>query len=348
MMDAHGDIRFQKTFEWMLPTFEGVSFYEFLLARMCNFMLHSIKDKGWTPMYYRPADEKVISADDVARFFGYQLARSLRGNPLIQRTWSTRESLDAIGTCMECMPKNAFQDVYTCLHFDDEWDGDNKWGDVYGDSKKCSPEGTAKHCQKFSVFEDGFNRQWKECTIFGRWLTFDESRVAGWYHSPITQGPDPKHIHTGVTIHSLAITHGDLALYKVHIRVFGGASDEDLDKTNKNTVTTQKWVNLLSLMLDSFKSAGHCVTMDSAYMGDIMAMIGRNVWHINMVGTAQANRTGANVDCTKSMKKETYAIVCCQHTWRSLCFTVWSDNALVRTLTNFYGPMILEAGRGVL
>jgi hypothetical protein len=68
MMDAHGDIRFHKIFEWMLPTFEGVSFYEFLSARMRNYMLHSIKVKGWTPVYYRPADGKVISADDVARF----------------------------------------------------------------------------------------------------------------------------------------------------------------------------------------------------------------------------------------------------------------------------------------
>jgi hypothetical protein len=102
MMDAHGDIHFHKIFEWMLPTFEGVSFYEFLSARMLNYMLYSIKDNGWTPLYYPPADGKVISADNVARFFGCQLSRSLRGNPSIQRTWSTRESLDAIGTCMEC------------------------------------------------------------------------------------------------------------------------------------------------------------------------------------------------------------------------------------------------------
>jgi hypothetical protein len=106
--------------------------------------------------------------------------------------------------------------------------------------------------------------------------------------------------------------------------------------------------NLLTLMLDSFKSAGHCVTMDSAYMGNIMAMIGQDVWRINMVGTAQANRTGAIVDCTKSMKKGTYGAVCWQHTWRSLCFAVWLDNALVRTLSNFHGPVMLKAGRGVL
>ena len=131
-------------------------------------------------------------------------------------------------------------------------------------------------------------------------------------HSPITQGPDPKPICTGTTIHSQSITHGDLASYKVHVRVFGRATDDGqgLNKTNDNTVTIHKWVNLLSLMLDSFKNNGHCATMDSAYIGNIMAMIGRDVWHINMVGTAQAICTSANVDCTKLMKKETYGAIC--------------------------------------
>ena len=55
--------------EWMLPTFEGESFYNFLSARMHNFILHSIKDKGWMPLYYYPANEEVISADNVACFF---------------------------------------------------------------------------------------------------------------------------------------------------------------------------------------------------------------------------------------------------------------------------------------
>jgi len=48
------------------------------------FMLHHIQTKGWMPIYYRK--EKVISADDVAHFFGCQLERSLRGNPSIERS----------------------------------------------------------------------------------------------------------------------------------------------------------------------------------------------------------------------------------------------------------------------
>jgi len=62
-----------------------------------------------------------------------------------------------IGTCMEGMPKNAFRDIYTCLHFDDDWDRDDKWGDVYVDKKQCSPDCTVHHRQKFSMFKDGFN-----------------------------------------------------------------------------------------------------------------------------------------------------------------------------------------------
>jgi hypothetical protein len=57
-----------------------------------------------------------------------------------------------------------------------------------------SPDDTAHHSRKFSMFEDGFNHQWKECIQFGRWVMFNESRVVGWYHSPIMQGPDPEPI----------------------------------------------------------------------------------------------------------------------------------------------------------
>jgi hypothetical protein len=176
---------------------------------------------------------------------------------------------------MECMPRNAFKDIYTCLLFDNTWDGDIEWsdGDVYTNKKQCSPDGTVQQRKKFSMLKDDL-----KCVMFGCWLTFDKSRVAGCYHSPIMHGPDPKPIHTGATIHSLAITHGNLVLYKVHVCVFGRTTDRNLGKANENTITTQKWVNLLSLMLDNFKNKGHCITMDSAYMGDIMAMIGCNVW----------------------------------------------------------------------
>jgi hypothetical protein len=120
MIDKHGNVRFHKIFEWMLPTFDDKSFYECLSARMRNYMAHSIKSKGWMRCYYCPADGKVIVADDVARFFGCQIVRSLGGNPSIARTWSTRKPLDVIGTCMESMPKMDFRDIYHCLHFNND------------------------------------------------------------------------------------------------------------------------------------------------------------------------------------------------------------------------------------
>jgi hypothetical protein len=82
MVDVHGNIRFSKIIEWMLPLFDGVSFYEFLSARMRNFMLHSIQTKGRTPLYYSPSDGKVISADDVARFFWMSTGAEFEGESI--------------------------------------------------------------------------------------------------------------------------------------------------------------------------------------------------------------------------------------------------------------------------
>ena len=46
----------------------------------------------------------------------------LRGFLSIDMTWSTRESLDAIGTVKESIPKDESRDLYRCLHFTDDWD----------------------------------------------------------------------------------------------------------------------------------------------------------------------------------------------------------------------------------
>jgi hypothetical protein len=95
LMDDSGDIRFPKVFEWLLPRYGDDGFWEFLAARMRNYMIH------------------IMSAEE----------------------------------------------------------------------KPYKP----RH---------------------GKWVTVDESRVAGWYHSCITIGPEPKPIRTGATIHSLCVTHG--------------------------------------------------------------------------------------------------------------------------------------------
>ncbi|KAL7525224.1 hypothetical protein ACHAWF_001263 [Thalassiosira exigua] len=161
----------------------------------------------------------------------------------------------------------------------------------------------------------------------------------------MTQGPEPKPIRTGATLHTLCVTDGDLSTYKLFARAYGGKTDGDLNHVHENTATMQKWVNLYDIMLDSFKGKGHCVTMDSAFMGDTMAQIGRYVWQINMVGTAAHNRTGANTaEEKKNMKVGTYESVMWQHDDLPLCFAIWSDNNIVSTLSNYHSPEVIADG----
>jgi hypothetical protein len=130
-------------------------------------------------------------------------------------------------------------------------------------------------------------QRWQAIVNPGKWITTDESRVAGWYHSVMTIGPEPKLIRTGATLHTVCITNGPLSTYKLFARVYGGKGDEDINIYNEHTATKLKMVSLYDLMLDPFKGVGHCVVMDSAYMEDAMCQVGRAEWGINMVGTVQ-------------------------------------------------------------
>ena len=98
---------------------------------------------------------------------------------------------------------------------------------------------------------------------FGKCVTTDDSQVAGWYHSVMTIGPEPKLIWTGATLHhTVCVTTGPLSTYKLFARVYGGKSDQDIDKHNKHTVTRQKMVALYDLMLGPYKYKGRCVVME--------------------------------------------------------------------------------------
>jgi hypothetical protein len=93
--------------------------------------------------------------------------------------------------------------------------------------------------------EDGYDKRWQAMVNFGKWITTDESRVAGWYHSVMTIGPEPKPIQTGATLHTVCVTRGPLSTYKLFARVYGGKYNEDIDRHNINTVTKLKMVSLL-------------------------------------------------------------------------------------------------------
>ena len=90
MKDKNGDIRYNKFFEWMLPTFGDTveSFWEFVSGRMRSYMTHLML-QGWKPRWFDPDNGSIILADHVARMFGCQQCRSIRGFPLIDKCWST-------------------------------------------------------------------------------------------------------------------------------------------------------------------------------------------------------------------------------------------------------------------
>ena len=358
LKDASGDIRFENLFEWLLPRFGNSTYFEFVASRMRNYMLHIVRNKSYKPKYFNPLIGKKITADHVTRFYGVHIARMIKGFPTIEETWDTRDSLNHVSSAAESMPKDAFIDIYRCMHFSDDWEPnengeDEYWEDIFessGDERFEPTPDVEKHRRKYEHIEDGFNRRWKEVVNFGRWITADESRVAGWYNSGITIGPEPKPIRTGATIHSIAVTHGALRSFKLHVRVYGGKTDEGLNYTHENTATTQKWVNLYNMMLDSFKQKGMCCTLDSAYSGDTLFQIAREEWGVNLVGTCQSDRTGAgpaSADDKKKMKAGTYECNLYQHDTLPLSYTMWADNSVVKTLSNFHTPEILEAGSGV-
>ena len=80
-------------------------------------------------------------------------------------------------------------------------------------------------------------------------------------------------------------------------------------------------------------------------MGNIMALVGHYYWKMNMVGTPNENRTGADAKKeNNSMKKCTNETKFFQHDTEPLCYAMWSDNNIFQTLSNFHSPTIVENG----
>jgi len=69
------------------------------------------------------------------------------GGRSIEQIFSTREIMYAIPSIQASMPKNALEDLTTCLHYSDDWDpkDDGVWDDIYDDPKVVAVPGTATH-----------------------------------------------------------------------------------------------------------------------------------------------------------------------------------------------------------
>ena len=122
--------------------------------------------------------------------------------------------------------------------------------------------------------------------------------------------------------------------------MYGGKADQDINIHNRHTVKKLKMVSLYDFMLESFKHKGHCVVMDSAYMSDAMAQIGRNHWGINMVGTCQSDRTGAGKLGKAAVKAKEVVIgshesLICTNTTPSNCFILFGRQQLCQEAFEF-------------
>ena len=61
--------------------------------------------------------------------------------------------------------------------------------------------------------------------------------------------------------------------------------------------------------------------------------------------TAEENRIGANTEeKKKAVKKNIYEAVMWQHDSEHLCYAIWYGNNLVRTVSNFHTPKVVDEG----
>jgi hypothetical protein len=239
---------------------------------MRNYMMEKMRKQAFCPEHYDPFDKRYITDNHIAQFYGCQLVHTTKGLPLVDNCWSTCKSLYAIRMAKESMPCRAFSDMQWCMHFGDDWDKEDGdvWEDNFVNAKVDLTMDVAHHCWKFGIMEDAVNGHWKVVVIFGLWLTIDKSPMPGWYKGPIMQGPKPKPLCTSMMMHTICNTDGPLAMYKLHANTFGGKTDEDLQHCHVKVARMQKWVNLMSIILDNFKGKGHCIAIDSTYMGGII------------------------------------------------------------------------------
>jgi len=111
-MNEYGDIRFYKVLEWCPPRFRELNdtiLWDWQTDRMNNYMTHIMAEKEWKSKFYCPSKGLIITGDNVCRFYGAMLARTLSGTPSVEKMWDTRSSLRCIGAIKESMPQNAFK-----------------------------------------------------------------------------------------------------------------------------------------------------------------------------------------------------------------------------------------------
>ena len=192
-----------------------------LLTKQLDITTNPLKpEKRFVPRFFHPIlnegadnNKKIdIEPHHVERLYGVMMAGILQGDASIKDMYSTRSWFKHNAPAVDSMPRDCLQDLTWLLHFVDDWEieEDENWDDTFyyphydNHEDDDVTDDTAPHRVKFGIIETEYVKRWQQCVKFGWWITANESRLAGWYHSGMTIGPDDKPIRTGATLHSLA------------------------------------------------------------------------------------------------------------------------------------------------
>ena len=103
-------------------------------------------------------------------------------------------------------------------------------------------------------------------------------------------------------------------------------------------------------MLKAFKYKGHCAIIDSAYMGDVMSLVGQEYWGVNMVRTCQTDRV-APVPWGRLLSRQMrlwlvviMSLFSTNTNTKPLTYAVWGSNNFVKIISNSHSPVILREG----
>jgi len=206
MKDSNGTIRFMNVMRWCLPRFDDgeTDLFTWQAHRMSNYLRHLLTkqldvttnppEKRFVPRFFHPLlnegedeSKKVdIEPHHVERLYGVMMARMLQGDASVPDMYTTRSWFKHNAPAVESMPRNCLQDLIRLLHFVDDWEieEDENWDDTFDYPRYDNHEddNTAPHRVKFGIIETEYVKRWQQCVRFGRWITADESRLAGWYH----------------------------------------------------------------------------------------------------------------------------------------------------------------------
>ena len=85
------------------------------------------------------------------------------------------------------------------------------------------------------------------------------------------------------------VAFGPLPMDMLRMRIYGCVIGKGLNKSTPSAVVQQKSINLL---IKDIMSRDCYVTKDLVYMGQLLALVTRNVWKINVMNMVQITHCG--------------------------------------------------------